>query len=33
MPDPLRDDKGNNNDEKLKLQTEKNKTKKTKKGN
>ena len=33
MPDPLRDDKGNNNDEKLKFQTDKNKTKKTGKGN
>jgi hypothetical protein len=32
MPDPLRDDKGNNNEEKLKLQTEKNKGKKTGKG-
>lgn len=32
MPDPLRDDKGNNNEEKLKLQTEKNKTKKNGKG-
>lgn len=28
IPDPLRDDKGNNNEEKLKLQTEKNKGKK-----
>lgn len=33
MPDPLRDDKGNNNEEKLRLQTEKNKAKKTGKGN
>jgi hypothetical protein len=33
MPDPLRDDKGKNNEEKLHLQTEKNKAKKTGKGN
>lgn len=33
IPDPLRDDKGNNNEEKLKLQTEKNKIKKPVKGN
>jgi hypothetical protein len=33
MPDPLRDDKGKNNEEKLKLQTEMNKSKKSGKGN
>lgn len=32
MPDPLRDDQGNNNQQKLNLQTEKNKTKKPVKG-
>lgn len=32
MPDPLRDDQGNNNEQKLNLQTEKNKAKKTVKG-